>query len=961
MKIRFLSLILFLLAISFFAQENDQTFLSLKDTGVEEFIRLHPEYDGRGTIIIVLDTGVDMGIDGLTKTSTGEVKVIDVQDFTGECDIPIVPANLTSYDGNLEEFKGKDDKTLAEADFTSINNKIVFENKDNVYSVFADKNKMLKSADDNYWMSVLNETHLMNSGSGAQDLNGNGVKDDKYFMVTYKTTEGYWVVYFDTNGNGDLSDEKPLSNYKENFDAFTVQNQKGLTPITMALNIFSDEKRISLYFDDGGHGTHCAGIAAGFNIGDVGINGVAPGAKVIGLKLGNNNYPGGATVTESMKKAYLYADKISKEMKVPCIVSMSFGVGSEIEGRSEIEKFLADLLSKNSYLYVSTSNGNEGPGISSAGLPSSSSYVFSSGAVLTQEIARDNYGNLLLYNMLLHFSSRGGEVSKPDVISPGAATSTVPNFSGGDKLWGTSMACPYTSGVMALLLSSAEKEFPGVKIPSQLLFKVIREGAVKRDEYTSLDQGAGYINVLNSYEILKKYLKNNEISKFETYTVSSFAPNQPDNRSRNLYIRDGSFLTGDEVFSFNVKRENLIKSGKFYRVYNLKTDADWLTLVQKKTYIRNDQTATVNVKFNKSKMKEPGLYTAKITAYRDDAGKTPEFEMIATVVIPNELTSSNNYKMNWKDQVVQQGMIKRYFVKVPAGQNSMKVVLSRDASSNKYSRCRYFLHDNNGIQVDQSNVLYSVNKDEKIENYYYDLEPGIYEVDVDGFFLATDSSTYNLAVEFSSIQTVDGKELSANDKRIELINYFNETEIYNINSEMLGYQREYNLLVDGNDTYKMPFTIFNGEGSKEFSFTLTKEDYSRITDFTFQILDETGKAVSKGGLSYRTGGSVSVDMPADKDSATFVLEIIPAFASKELSANLEVKEITYFPSPIHVDAKSNGKEALTLYPNNIKYVDFNFTKPELIIPADANGYGKLYFKSPSTDKTEYELPINFKF
>jgi hypothetical protein len=159
----------------------------------------------------------------------------------------------------------------------------------------------------------------------------------------------------------------------------------------------------------------------------------------------------------------------------------------------------------------------------------------------------------------------------------------------------------------------------------------------------------------------------------------------------------------------------------------------------------------------------------------------------------------------------------------------------------------------------------------------------------------------------------------------------------------------------------MPFTIFNGEGSKEFSFTLTKEDYSRITDFTFQILDETGKAVSKGGLSYRTGGSVSVDMPADKDSATFVLEIIPAFASKELSANLEVKEITYFPSPIHVDAKSNGREALTLYPNNIKYVDFNFTKPELIIPADANGYGKLYFKSPSTDKSEYELPINFKF
>jgi subtilisin family serine protease len=938
MKIRFLSLILFLLTISIVAQEEEQSFLSLTDTGVEEFIRLHPEYDGRGTIILVLDTGVDMGIDGLTKTSTGEVKVIDAQDFTGQGDMPLVEADLSNKDG-----------------------KDVFANDDKGFSVFADKTKMLKSADDKFWITVLNETHIMNSGSGAQDLNGNGVKDDKYFMVTYKTTEGYWVVYFDTNGNGDLSDEKPLRNYKENFDAFTVQNEKGLTPITMALNIFPDEKRISLYFDDGSHGTHCAGIAAGYNIGDAGINGVAPGAKVIGLKLGNNNYPGGATVTESMKKAYLYADKISKEIKVPCIVSMSFGVGSEIEGRSEIEKFLADLLSKNPYLYVSTSNGNEGPGISSAGLPSSSSFVFSSGAVLTQEIARDNYGNLLPSNILLHFSSRGGEVSKPDIISPGAATSTVPNFSGRDKFWGTSMACPYSSGVMALLLSAAEKEFPGVKIPAQLLYKVIREGAVKWDAYTVLDQGPGYINVMNSYEILKKYLKNNEISKFETYTVSSFAPNQPDNKSRNLYIRDGSFLTGDEVFSFNVKRDNSIKSDKFYRVYNLKSDGDWLTLVQKKTYIRNDQTATVNVKLDKSKIKEPGLYNAKITAYRDDASKTPEFDMIATVVIPYELNSSNNYKMNWKEQVVQQGMIKRYFIKVPAGQNSMKVTLSRDASSNKYSRCLYFLYNNNGIQVDQSALLYSVNKDEKVENYYYDLEPGIYEVDVDGFFLATDSSTYNLAVEFSSVQIVDGKELSSSDKRIELINYFNETKTYNINSEMLGYQREYTLLVDGNDTYKMPFTIVKGEASKKFSFTLTKEDYSKITDFAFQILDETGKAVSKGGLSYRTGGSVSVDMPADKDSAKFVLEIIPAFASKELTADLSVNEVTYFPTPISIDAKHNGRTSLTLYPNNIKYVDFNFSKPELTVPADANGYGKLYFKSPSTSKTEYELPINFKF
>ena len=51
-----------------YAQESNQTFLSLKQTGVEDFLKKNPNYDGRGTIVFVFDTGVDMGIDGLLKT-----------------------------------------------------------------------------------------------------------------------------------------------------------------------------------------------------------------------------------------------------------------------------------------------------------------------------------------------------------------------------------------------------------------------------------------------------------------------------------------------------------------------------------------------------------------------------------------------------------------------------------------------------------------------------------------------------------------------------------------------------------------------------------------------------------------------------------------------------------------------------------------------------------------------------
>ncbi|MFN3693418.1 MAG: S8 family serine peptidase [Ignavibacterium sp.] len=920
-----------------FAQEN-QSFLALKSTGVEDFLKQHPEYDGRGTIIIVLDTGVDMGIDGLTKTSTGDVKVIDVQDFTGEGDMFYYSAEVNKIDG-----------------------KTYLENPDKNISVKVDLEKLIPSSDNNYFIGAFPEKHLINSNSNSSDLNGNGSTDDVYYFIVYKTANNYWVVYFDLNGNGDLSDEKPLRNYKENFDAFTIERTKGLAPFTMALNIFPEENKVVFFFDDGSHGTHCAGIAAGYNIGEVGINGVAPGANIIALKIGHNNFPGGATVNESMKKAYLYADKISRERKEPCIISMSYGIGSEIENRSEMENFLAKLLKDNPYLYVSVSNGNEGPGISSSGLPASSNYVFSSGAVLAKEVARDNYGNDLPNDVILHFSSRGGEVNKPDVVSPGAATSTVPNFTAGDKFWGTSMACPYSAGVMSLLLSAALKEFPDIKIPARLLYKIIKESATKWNEYTVLDQGSGFINVHNAFELMKKFIKNGEHKKFETYSISSFAPNQPDNKANNLYIRDGSYLTGDEVFAFNIRRENSINSDKFYRTFNLKTDADWLKLIQKKTYIRNDQPAVVNVKTDKSKLKSPGLYTAKIIATRDDASSFPEFEILAIVVIPYEFNSSNNYRMMWKDEIVSQGMIKRYFIKLPAGQNSMKITLSRDKMSKKYSRCRYFLHNNDGIQVDVSPVLYSVNNDEKVERYYFDLTPGIYEIVVDGFFLASEPSVYNLEVEFNSISRLGSEPLNADNSSIELVNYFNESKSYNLSGEIIGLKKNYYVNVDGSGTLKIPFTLVKGQKSKEFSFELTKEDFNKVTDFSFQILDSTGKAVSKNALTYRSGGEVSVEIPQGKDSIECILELIPAFVSKDMSSKVIVEEKIYLTLITPIEVKCAGNNSVTLYPNNLKRLDIKVSKPEINYSQDYTGFGKVYFKSPSTNKTEYELPINFKY
>ena len=270
-----------------------------------------------------------------------------------------------------------------------------------------------------------------------------------------------------------------------------------------------------------------------------------------------------------------------------------------------------------------------------------------------------------------------------------------------------------------------------------------------------------------AWELLKKFVDQGEVKNYEHYTITSLAPNMPDGKAPNLYLRDGSFITGKESFNFIVRRDNFQKQANFYRGFNIKTDADWIKPVQKKTYIRNDQPTAINIQFDKSKLTKPGLYCGRISATRDDYTKMPEFDMLATVIIPYDFNASNDYSMEWKNEKVNIGMVNRYFVRVPAGETTMHIELSK--AGKEYILARYRIADPDGRPIELSNMLSSQNDNESIGGNYYNFEPGVYEVMVEGYFLADTVSNYNLKVDFNSIKRIDSNELTGTINTIDVI------------------------------------------------------------------------------------------------------------------------------------------------------------------------------------------------
>ena len=244
-------------------------------------------------------------------------------------------------------------------------------------------------------------------------------------------------------------------------------------------------------YDNHGHQTHCVGIIAAEN-NDTGMVGVAPKAKCLCIKglsdKGSGTYGG-------LIKALEYCLEVRHDgTRRVDIVSMSLGGSSPSPQMEEVINKLTDAG-----IPVICAAGNDGMG----GVNYPAAYEKSIAVA-----AYDSNGQVA------GFSSKGPEV---DFAKPGVNIYSTYLNNRYAKLSGTSMACPFMAGVVALMIGKFRqqgKEYTVDKIKEQLIKKSDDKGVIGKDD----SWGYGVVDI---YELITGEKDDPPVSPTPTPTTTS--------------------------------------------------------------------------------------------------------------------------------------------------------------------------------------------------------------------------------------------------------------------------------------------------------------------------------------------------------------------------------------------------------------------------------------------------------
>jgi len=659
------------------------------------------------------------------------------------------------------------------------------------------------------------------------------VPPDAFPLLWDEATSEVWI---DTRQDGRFDHESPLRPYGaggRNLGWLPVafgnwkrygHNGRGPGSQRMEVIVSLDAADHFVYVGRPGLESHAgmvAGSATGNGFFGGAFDGVAPGAR---LAIAGGYYP------------YLIEGLVQLAQEHSDVISMSFTFTPHVSGTGVIDRMI-DRISRTYGVVIVVAASNAGPTLETVGSPSTSSDAISVGAYVSSETARYDEGAVFPNprGLLAIYSSRGpaGDgAMKPDILaqtewlSSGTPEQPMQPFRqslflprGYELGGGTSQAAPTAAGAVALLVSGAKQASLAYR-PAWLKLALVSSGSAL--PFERAETGGGLVDVDAAWRTLQLLATDPPpaiAASAPVRTADSDELWRPD-AGRGLFEREGwtAGMRATRTIAYT------LAAGARARTYAVSVVGDAATFTAPPTVtLEPGRPVALPVRIAPG---HPGLHSA-LVELRDPRTHEPADVRLCTII------AAERFSPQADDAIVHTGRVDhpgvaRHFFEVPRGATAFTVDVKVRGTGiathfDPFSASRFVeVKQPDGQSQGNADRFTLLNEGLHWEQSFELPMAGVWEVDVTNedpgtFFAYPDRAepvpptTYDLRASVSGL-VGNTSRTTPSSVRIAVVNALAPIHLDAVDVELAHTHARQVDLAPGHEQVVLPFTVPPGAG-----------------------------------------------------------------------------------------------------------------------------------------------------